>query len=68
MVTIEGAYGTLTLYSNGEYGYTLNDSAPQDAEDVFSYQIRDGDGDQSSAMLTIEIVLETMLTSNIEAG
>lgn len=68
VVTIEGAYGTLTLYSNGEYGYTLNDSAPQDAEDVFSYQIRDGDGDQSSAMLTIEIALETMLTSNIEAG
>ena len=68
VVTIEGAYGTLTLYSNGEYGYTLNDSAPQGAEDVFSYQVRDGDGDQSSAMLTIEIALETMLTSNIEAG
>jgi VCBS repeat-containing protein len=68
VVTIEGAYGTLTLYSNGEYGYTLNDSAPQGTEDVFSYQVRDGDGDQSSAMLTIEIALETMLTSNIEAG
>lgn len=66
VVTIEGAYGTLTLYSNGEYGYTLNDSAPQGAEDVFSYQIQDGDGDQSSAILTIEIALETMLTSNVE--
>lgn len=66
VVTIEGAYGTLILYSNGEYGYTLNDSAPQGAEDVFSYQVRDGDGDQSSAILTIEIALETMLTSNVE--
>lgn len=67
-VTIEGAYGTLTLYSNGEYSYTLNDSAPQGAEDVFSYQVQDGDGDQSSAILTIDITLETMLASNVEVA
>jgi len=67
-VMIEGAYGTLTLYSNGEYGYKLNDPAPQGAEDVFSYQIQDGDGDQSSAILTIDITLETMLASNVEVA
>lgn len=67
-VTIEGTYGTLTLYANGDYDYRLNDSGEYGSQDVFSYQVEDGDGDQSSAMLTIEIALETMLTANIEVA
>ncbi len=67
-VSIEGAYGTLTLYANGDYDYTLNDSGEYGAQDVFSYQALDGDGDLGSAMLTIDIALETMLAPNIEAA
>lgn len=67
-VTIEGAYGTLTLYANGDYDYRLNDSGEYGSQDVFSYQVEDGDGDQSSALLTIEIALDAMLTANIEVA
>lgn len=67
-VTIEGAYGTLTLYANGDYDYRLNDSGGYGSQDVFSYQVEDGDGDQSSALLTIEIALDAMLTANIEVA
>jgi VCBS repeat-containing protein len=67
-VTIEGAYGTLTLYANGDYDYALNDSGQYGPQDVFFYQVEDGDGDQDSAMLTIDIALETMLASSIEVA
>jgi large repetitive protein len=53
--TISGQYGTLTLGANGSYTYTRNANTPGGVNDVFTYQITDGDGDTSTATLTISI-------------
>lgn len=66
--TINGQYGTLTLYPNGDYTYTLNDSGGYGPQDIFTYHVEDGDGDLSSATLTINIALETMLAPNDQIG
>ena len=58
-----GLYGTLVLNADGSYTYTVdNANATVDAlnvgetiDDVFSYTIKDGDGDTSIANLTITI-------------
>ena len=58
-----GAYGTLVLNADGSYTYTLNNglAAVQglDSNDtlteVFTYTLRDGDGDTSTATLKIII-------------
>ena len=54
-VTIDGQYGTLTLFADGSYHYTLGRRAPDGVDDVFTYQATDGDGDTSSATLTITV-------------
>ncbi|MES2783806.1 MAG: Ig-like domain-containing protein, partial [Pseudomonadota bacterium] len=53
--TINGQYGTLTLGANGNYTYVRNVNTPGGVTDVFTYQITDGDGDASTATLTINI-------------
>jgi large repetitive protein len=53
--TINGQYGTLTLGANGSYIYTRNAGTPGGVNDVFTYQLTDGDGDTSTATLTINI-------------
>ncbi|MFN3748846.1 MAG: beta strand repeat-containing protein [Sphingorhabdus sp.] len=53
--TIAGQYGTLTLGANGSYTYVRNTNTPGGVSDVFTYQITDGDGDASTATLTINI-------------
>jgi VCBS repeat-containing protein len=53
--TINGQYGTLTLGANGNYTYVRNVNTPGGVTDVFTYQLTDGDGDTSSATLTIDI-------------
>ncbi|KAF0844404.1 putative secreted protein (type I secretion substrate) [Methylovorus glucosotrophus] len=61
--TFVGQYGTLILNANGTYTYTLNNSNPavnalnenQSLQDVFSYTIKDGDGTEATANLTITI-------------
>ncbi|CAN7602605.1 T1SS-143 repeat domain-containing protein [Neorhizobium sp. LjRoot104] len=62
-VTIAGAYGILTIHSDGSYAYALdnNDSDTQAlgqgaaASDVFTYTMADAHGLTSSASLTINI-------------
>lgn len=57
----QGEWGSLTLGSDGQYTYTLDQSKVQfldDGEsrtDTFSYTIVDGDGDTSTTTLTITI-------------
>jgi VCBS repeat-containing protein len=51
--TIVGQFGTLTILPNGNYTYTKNANVPGGSADVFTYQLTDGDGDTSSATLTI---------------
>ena len=53
--TINGQYGTLTLGANGSYSYVRNVNTPGGVSDVFTYQLTDGDGDASTATLTINI-------------
>ena len=52
---INGAFGVLTLNTNGSYSYTRNPNTPGGVTDTFSYQITDGDGDTSTATLAISI-------------
>ncbi|WP_030131910.1 retention module-containing protein [Pseudomonas sp. QTF5] len=54
---IDGTYGYLTLDANGNAVYHSNPnsvSAPG-ATDVFTYTVRDGDGDESTTTLTIDV-------------
>src|SRR5690606_11560637 len=54
-LVIDGEYGKLTIHSDGSYSYQRNPGTEGGVEDVFEYTITDGDGDTSSASLTISI-------------
>ncbi|MBB3143288.1 T1SS-143 domain-containing protein [Halomonas organivorans] len=55
-LVIEGEYGTLTLNADGSYTYVADpDGTNADVLDVFTYTVRDGDGDESTATLTIDV-------------
>ena len=50
--TIVGAFGTLTLNADGSYSYVRTGGS---GNDVFTYTIRDADGDLSTTTLTIAV-------------
>ncbi|MGB7388399.1 MAG: DUF5801 repeats-in-toxin domain-containing protein [Pseudomonas neustonica] len=53
---INGLYGTLTLNADGSYTYVSTANAViADAVDVFTYTVRDADGDETTATLTINV-------------
>ncbi|QEK93958.1 retention module-containing protein [Achromobacter insolitus] len=60
---VNGVYGKITIHADGTYTYTLNNSDPRinalgqgdKLSDVFSYTIRDSDGDFSTTTITITI-------------
>ncbi|PRA55736.1 MULTISPECIES: retention module-containing protein [Pseudomonas] len=54
---IQGAYGYLTLDAAGNaiYHSTANGVCPPGATDIFTYTIRDGDGDESTTTITINV-------------
>ena len=54
-VTVDGQYGSLTLFADGSYAYTRDAGASDGVTEVFTYQLTDGDGDTSNATLTITI-------------
>lgn len=57
--TIEGLYGSLTIFENGEYSYSLKDqslSEGQTAQEVFDYVIADSFGATSSSTIKINLV------------
>ena len=63
-VSIDGAYGTVTIDSDGSYTYDLNNTDPAIQAlahndpyltDTFTYTITDDEGGSSSATLTIRI-------------
>ncbi|WP_264296795.1 DUF5801 repeats-in-toxin domain-containing protein [Mesorhizobium sp. B1-1-8] len=66
--TIAGQYGTLTLYSDGHYTYDRAANTPGGVSDVFHYTLTDGDGDQSSTTLTINIGNEPPKLGDIPAA
>ena len=52
---VHGLYGDLTLNADGSYSYTRGAGTPGGVSDVFTYTLRDGDGDLVSTTLTISI-------------
>lgn len=64
-----GTYGTLVLNPDGSYFYTRNSTGVPDrgAEDVFSYEVRDADGDTHKATLTVHLT-NTPPTANDAGG
>ncbi len=56
-LVIAGLYGELTIAVDGSYSYVSDSNAvpPAGAVDVFVYTLRDGDGDLSTATLTINM-------------
>ncbi|SMF34224.1 retention module-containing protein, partial [Pseudogulbenkiania subflava] len=65
---IHGLYGTLTLKADGSYTYTRDVGSQGGHDDVFTYTIKDGDGDLSHTTLTISIGDATPTVSIPEAG
>ncbi|WP_141093128.1 hypothetical protein, partial [Campylobacter hyointestinalis] len=54
-ITINGAYGVLTLAADGTSSYARNAGSQGGKSDVFTYTLTDGDTDPSTATLTINI-------------
>ncbi|MHC8304924.1 retention module-containing protein [Pseudomonas sp. PB3P13] len=54
---IQGTYGYLTLDAQGNAVYHSNPDSvnPAGATDVFSYTVRDGDGDEATTTITIDV-------------
>ncbi len=54
-LSIHGQYGTLVMQTDGSYTYTRDAGTPGNVSDKFTYTLTDGDGDTSTANLTIDI-------------
>ncbi len=64
---IQGTYGKLTLQANGTYSYARDPGTAGGVDDVFTYTIKDGDGDLSHTTLTIHID-DSGVTTSVTAG
>ncbi len=62
-VTVNGAYGSIEINSDGTYTYNLNNNHPsvssldngETLSDFFTYSISDGEGGSSTSVLTVTI-------------
>ncbi|MGU3233730.1 choice-of-anchor K domain-containing protein, partial [Vibrio cholerae] len=64
---IAGLYGNLILRADGSYTYQVTANAssiPNDAIETFTYTMKDGDGDTSTALLSINVNRVTMADFN----
>ncbi|GGB86266.1 hypothetical protein GCM10011494_00710 [Novosphingobium endophyticum] len=52
---VAGQYGMLTVSADGSYSYVRTPGTPGAVTDVFTYRLADGDGDVSTATLTISV-------------
>ena len=63
---ITGLYGKLMILNeNGDYTYSRNDGSVGNVSDVFTYTIKDGDGDLAHTTLTINIGNSPVRISNL---
>ena len=62
---IQGSFGKLTLAAGGSYSYTRDAGTAGGADDVFTYTVKDGDGDLSHTTLTISIGNPTPTITNL---
>jgi len=74
---VTGAYGSITINSNGSYTYVIDDSnaavqalrlASQTLDDVFTYTVTDTAGLTSTTQLTVTIQGANDAPTNITAG
>ena len=71
--TVTGAYGTLTINSDGSYSYVANsnisglDAGDANITDVFTYIVSDGTA-TSTATLTINVIASQDLTARNDTG
>ena len=71
--TVTGAYGTLTINSNGSYSYVADsnisglDAEDANVTDVFTYIVSDGTA-TSAATLTINVIASQDLTARNDTG
>ncbi|MCC7036183.1 MAG: hypothetical protein IT560_02635, partial [Alphaproteobacteria bacterium] len=66
-VTVNGTYGKLKIYSDGEYVYKLNPGVHGDTTENFTYNLTDGDGDSDPAILRIDSDgVPTILDPNLD--
>ena len=64
---ITGTYGTLTLASDGSYTYEATSNAiTSNAKDVFTYTVKDGDGELSTTTLTINVADVTLEADEVQ--
>ncbi len=64
---IAGLYGNLILLADGSYTYQVTANASSisnDAIEIFTYTMKDGDGDTSTALLSINVNRVTMADFN----
>ncbi len=54
-LVVHGSFGTLTIDANGEYTYVRDPGSSAAGSEVFTYTIVDGDGDPTTATLTLAI-------------
>ena len=64
---VTGQFGTLVINENGGYTYTRFNGARAEGNDVFTYTLTDGDGDFSTAKLTVSIS-DHGVTASVTAG
>ncbi|TIN02585.1 MAG: type I secretion C-terminal target domain-containing protein, partial [Mesorhizobium sp.] len=62
---IQGTYGKLTLAADGTYSYVRDAGTAGGHDDVFTYTIKDGDGDLSHTTLTISIGNSTPVITDL---
>ncbi|ESX90187.1 Ig-like domain-containing protein [Mesorhizobium sp. LSHC412B00] len=69
-VQVQGLYGKLTLAADGTYSYVRDAGSAGGVNDVFTYTVKDGDGDTSHTTLTISIGNSTPVITDLtpEAG
>src|SRR5258708_1199360 len=65
LATIQGAYGTLAMHTDGSYGYVANSSISLPAagivQDSFSFTITDTQGNTTQATLTLTVMQPGLL-------
>ncbi|CAM5186034.1 retention module-containing protein [Alishewanella longhuensis] len=62
---VEGQFGTLTVDEQGQYTYVLNPgvSLTEAKSEVFTYTLKDADGDTVTSTLTVNLNIETTIVS-----
>ncbi len=65
---VAGQFGNLVINEDGTYTYTRSATSVDAASDQFTYTLKDGDGDTSTAHLTINLAQQNLLVVGSSAN